>query len=309
MILCCGEALIDMIPQDLPFGNSGFLPVSGGSVFSTSIALGRLDVNAGLLTAISTDMFGDQLMTSLAASNVSTDLIIRSPQPTTLAFVKLVNGQAQYAFFDEQSAERQLRASDVPDLPDSVSALYFGGISLAREPAGDFYAALAQRYQGQMPIMVDPNIRQGFIQDEAAYRARLKTMMGAADIVKVSDEDLAWLIPDQPTDQDRVAALREMGPRLVVLTRGEEGASAWLSEGASVHVPARKMKVADTVGAGDTFNAGFLASLQKQGAFSGSGLQTLTPEVASKAMTYAAKAAGITVSRVGANPPWAREVV
>ncbi|MCL4170037.1 UNVERIFIED_CONTAM: hypothetical protein GTU68_055173, partial [Idotea baltica] len=192
MILCCGEALIDMIPKPTTAGPDGFVPHSGGAVFNTSIALGRLGVSAGLLSGVSRDMFGQQLLAELSASHVDSTQVVTSDRPTTLAFVKLTDGHATYSFFDENSAGRMLVPSDMPDLPDSIDALFFGGISLACEPGADAYADLLAKSTQNRVVMMDPNIRPTFIQDEARYRNRLDAMIALTDIIKVSDEDLDW---------------------------------------------------------------------------------------------------------------------
>ena len=185
MLLCCGEALIDMIPTPTNDGQMGFVPHSGGAIFNTAIALGRLGASAGLLTGMSSDMFGLQLTADLQASKVDASLLIPCDRPTTLAFVKLVDGHASYSFFDENSAGRMLAPADLPVLPDTVSALYFGGISLACEPGADTYAALLEREATSRVVMLDPNIRPSFITNPEAYRARLGRMIAQADIVKV----------------------------------------------------------------------------------------------------------------------------
>ena len=120
MILCCGEALIDMIPAPTTTGGEGFVPHAGGAVFNTAIALARLEAPTGLLTGLSTDMFGQMLDTTLADNGVARDMIVRSDRPTTLAFVQLVDGSAQYTFMDENSAGRMLRPTDMPDLGPEV---------------------------------------------------------------------------------------------------------------------------------------------------------------------------------------------
>ena len=193
MLLCCGEALIDMIPTPTHASGDGFVPHTGGAVFNTAVALGRLGVDVGQLTGLSTDMFGEQLHAQLFASGVNTDWIIQSARPTTLAFVKLVDGQATYSFFDENSAGRNLQVEDLPRLPPSISALYFSGISLASEPCAITYTTLAKRYEKDRVIIVDPNIRPSFIDNQERYRARLDTLFSIADIVKISDEDLNWI--------------------------------------------------------------------------------------------------------------------
>lgn len=309
MILCCGEALIDMIPSPtLEGGRDGFVPHSGGAVFNTAIALGRLGVQTGMITGLSTDMFGQQLADALHASHVDTTRVIRSDRPTTLAFVKLTDGHASYSFFDENSAGRMIRPEDLPDLSDEVSALFFGGISLAVEPCADTYAALVEREGTGRAVMMDPNIRPGFIKDVDRYRDRLARMLRLTDIVKVSDEDLNWIYPGPDSLQSKLETLRATGPRIVVMTRGGEGATAYLSDGTDVTVAAERVTAVDTVGAGDTFNAGVLASLSEQGLLTKSGVSAVTTGQMHLALTLAAKSAAITVSRAGANPPWREEI-
>ena len=306
MILCAGEALIDMLPRTTEAGEAAFAPHAGGAVFNTAIALGRLEAPVGLLTGLSTDLFGQVLEDELKASGVATDHAIRSDRPTTLAFVKLTNGQAEYAFYDENTAGRMLQPADMPSEIPSVTAAFFGGISLPVEPGGAAYEALSERLAPQAAIMIDPNIRRDFITDEARYRARLEAMLGRADIIKISDEDLEWIAPGQSLE-DGAAALLENGCSLVCVTKGAEGATGYWA-GGPTHVGAEKAEVVDTVGAGDTFNAGVMASLHADGILSKAGLANLTEEAVIAALSLGAKAAAITVSRAGANPPFAHEI-
>jgi fructokinase len=308
MILCCGEALIDMVAAPSLDGPDGFVPHSGGAVFNTAIALGRLGARAGMLTGLSRDMFGDQLADALKASDVDTTHIIRSDRPSTLAFVKLEDGQASYSFFDENSAGRMIRAEDMPALPSDITALFFGGISLASDPSASAYAALLERQGGPRAVMIDPNIRPLFITDAEGYRRRMAAMISQADIVKVSDEDLNWLNPAPLTQAEKISAMLDTGPSVVIVTQGAAGAIATLADGTSITVPAVKTHVVDTIGAGDTFNAGFLAKLSELDMLTPEALGTLDPDDLRDAMTYGARVAAITVSRAGANPPWANEL-
>ena len=308
MILCCGEALIDMVAAPSLDGPDGFVPHSGGAVFNTAIALGRLGARAGMLTGLSHDMFGDQLADALKASDVDTTHIIRSDRPSTLAFVKLEDGQASYSFFDENSAGRMIRAEDMPALTSDITALFFGGISLASDPSASAYAALLDRQGGSRAVMIDPNIRPLFITDAEGYRRRMAAMISQADIVKVSDEDLNWLNPAPLTQAEKISAMLDTGPSVVIVTQGAEGAIATLADGTSIAVPAAKTNVVDTIGAGDTFNAGFLAKLSELDLLTPEALGTLDLDALRDAMTYGARVAAITVSRAGANPPWANEL-
>ncbi len=308
MILCCGEALIDMITEPTQSGRDGFVPHSGGALFNTSIALGRLGAPVGLLTGLSSDMFGQQLADDLRASHVDTTHVIASDRPTTLAFVQLKDGHATYTFVDENTAGRMLRAEDMPRQLPSVSALYFGGISLACEPCADAYAAMLAQHGANCAVMIDPNIRPGFIEDQTRYRTRLNQMIEQANIVKVSDEDLDWIIPGPESHDQKVPLLLQAGPSAVIVTRGSEGASGYLASGAVVSVPVKPVQVVDTVGAGDTFNAGVLASLERAGQLTKPGLKALSPDALRDALSLGAEVAAVTVSRAGANPPWAHEL-
>lgn len=306
MILSCGEALIDMLPRESTQGEAAFAPYAGGAVFNTAIALGRLGAPAGFLSGISTDLFGEVLIDTLTASKVDASLAIRSDRPTTLAFVKLVNGHASYAFYDENTAGRLLSPADMPAIPAPVQALFFGGISLPVDPCGGAYEALMLREAPSRVTMIDPNIRPGFIRDEAAYRARLGRMMAVADIVKVSDEDLRWL--EGPGEIAPLAqALLARGPKLVFVTEGAVGAHVF-GNGLSLFEPSHKVTVVDTVGAGDTFNAGILAALHRAGALSKAAVAGANEELLRACLRLGAAAAAVTVSRAGANPPWAEEL-
>ena len=308
MILCCGEALIDMIPQATSSGAVGFVPHAGGAVYNTAIGLGRLGVPVGLLSGLSSDQFGQILRAGLDASHVDPSHIVVSDRPTTLAFVHLSDGQASYSFYDENSAGRLLQTSEVPSLRTDVSALFFGGISLAAEPCAETYAAILERQAGERVVMLDPNIRPDFIEDETRYRTRLEHMIARSDIVKISDEDLHWLISGSDSDEHKAKSLLPQGPSLVVLTKGAEGAMAFLKSEETVHVASQAVDVVDTVGAGDTFNAGVLAALSRAHALTKTALANMTKDTAKGALEYAARVAAVTVSRAGANPPWSHEV-
>ncbi len=307
MILSCGEALIDMLPRRTEGGEDAFAPYPGGAVFNTAIALGRLGAPSGFLSGVSTDLFGQLLTAALAASGVDTAFLVRSARPTTLAFVTLRDGQASYAFYDENTAGRMIRPGDLPTLPETVEALFFGGISLMVEPGGATYQALMEREAGSGRVMMlDPNIRPSFIAAEAAYRARIGRMIALSDIVKLSDEDLRWLVGGHGIAAGAEALLAK-GPKAVFVTEGAAGAHAFTAAH-SIFVPARRVEVADTVGAGDTFNAGVLAALRAAGVLTKAGIAALPEDALRAALSLGTRAAAVTVSRAGANPPWARDL-
>ncbi|MCA1334241.1 carbohydrate kinase family protein [Pseudooceanicola marinus] len=307
MLICCGEALIDMIPAKTKDGQDAYVPHVGGAVFNTAIALGRLGTEVGMISGISTDPFGERLKEALGASGVDTTRLIRADRPTTMAYVTLQEGSASYSFHDENSAGRMIAPEDLPALPETCEALYFGGISLAVEPGAETYATLCARECADRVVMIDPNIRPGFIRDEAAFRDRMERMLGQADIIKISDEDLDWLHPGAEGSSEKARALQAQTGALVILTRGARGAEAFHA-GGEIQVPARTAEMVDTVGAGDTFNAGVLAELSARGRLSKADLAAIDETDLRAALDFGARVAAVTVSRAGANPPWRSEL-
>ena len=304
MILCAGEALIDMLPRETTAGESAFAPHAGGAVFNTAIALGRLGAPVQFFSGLSADLFGDVLRKQLAASQVDSSPAAVSDRPTTLAFVTLTDGHASYAFYDENTAGRMITSDDLPEI--TADAVFVGGISLAVEPCAAAYEELAAKAAPNAVVMMDPNVRPSFIKDEAVYRARIARMIDNCDIIKMSDEDLAWFMPDE-TASDAAMRVVEGGVKLLCITEGSKGVTGY-SANHEVFVPANKAEVVDTVGAGDTFNAGLLASLHAAGALTKNGIASLDADTMRDALAMGAKTAAITVSRAGANPPWAHEL-
>ncbi len=306
MILCCGEALIDMLPRKGADGADVYQPYNGGSVYNTAIALGRLGVATGLFCGLSTDFFGDALADGLKAAGVSHGFLRRKDRPSTVALVKLTDGHARYSFLEEGSANRMLEKKDLPKLPKAVTALHFGSISLIPEPCGGTYELLHKRASQTCVTSLDPNIRAGLIKDKKKHLARLNRMIAISDIVKISDEDVLWMTGSKDLAKVAKATLRK-GAKLVAITRGGDGCLV-TSKRFCFELAAPKVKVADTVGAGDTFTAGFLTHLDRSALLTKKAIAALTEAQARSAATFAMACAAVTVSRAGANPPWAKEV-
>lgn len=302
MILACGEALIDMLPRQSTDGEDAFAPYPGGAVFNTAIGLGRLGVPTQFLCGMSSDFLGDILRDGLDAAGVDHSPSPKLVAPCTVAFVKLVDGQATYAFYDENSAMRSLDVAP----PVEADAMFFGGISLVGHGCGNTYETLMLREAPARVCMIDPNIRPSFIQDVAAYRARIDRMMAAADIVKLSDDDLHWF-EGEGSLADLARGLIDKGTKLVCITEGANGVTGYTAHHA-VYVPSQRADVVDTVGAGDTFNAGLLAGLQRANLLNKTAIANISEEDIRAALTVGVKAAAVTVSRAGANPPTAAEI-
>jgi fructokinase len=306
MILCCGEALIDLLPRKGTLDQQVFQPFSGGSVFNTAVALARLGVKTGLLAGISKDFFGDQLIGALKANGVSTTYCRRKDRHSTLAFVQFEDTQPRYCFIDEASASRDLRVADLPGAIPRVQALHFGSISLIPEPCGSTYERLLTRECKNKFISLDPNIRPSLIENKQKHLSRLNRLIPRCDLVKASDEDVHWMMGGKRAD---VAARRwlKSGAKIVAITQGDQGVSVF-AEAFDFHVPAPKVLVADTVGAGDTLTAGLLARLHAAGRLHKDGPAEVSEAELQQAVRFAVQAAAVTVSRPGADPPWRQEI-
>lgn len=320
MIVCCGEALVDMVQTKTAAGETAFLPCPGGSPYNSAIALGRLGRETGFLGNISSDFFGDMLAGRLRQNSVSTSLVNRVPKPCSLAFVNLQPGKdPEYAFYMEGSADRSLAPHDLPpETGVNVSCFLAGSISLVLEPCGTTLEEFLLRESKRRLLSFDPNIRPSMIADRSAYFKRFIRLVRHAAIIKISEVDLAWLYPG--TDRDE--AFRELfqtatGERLAdqtllaVLTMGGEGAKALFfrnghTEKASV--PGIRIAVADTIGAGDTFHAGLLAWLDTAGFLTMQGLPGMDTQSLVAALWYANASAALACCKRGAEPPNAAEV-
>lgn len=309
MIVCCGEALIDFMPISAG-GAPAFRPFPGGSPFNVAIGLGRLGAPAGFLSRISTDFFGDLLMQTLGENHVDARYVKRAADPTMLAFVShRPDGEPQYAFFANGAADRCITEHDLPvSFGEEVTCLHLGlgAISTQAEPAATTFEALLKRESKRRVLAFDPNVRPNLIKDRETARARLESWISLCDMVKVSRVDLGWLYPNR-TAEDSAAAWRDLGPKLVVMTLGADGAMALLN-GSKVAVPGRKIGVVDTVGAGDSFHSALLAGLDEHGMLTRDRLARLDVGVLKILLDRAVAAAAITCSRAGANPPTKREL-
>ncbi|MER7013985.1 carbohydrate kinase [Saccharopolyspora sp. NPDC000359] len=307
MIVIGGEALVDLVPDPATAeGELGPLhPLLGGGPYNVAIALGRLGVPAAFYAKVSTDQFGDKLVERLVASNVDIELVQRGPEPTTLAVVGLAeDGSARYSFHTEGTATRFVTAQE---LPARTTALCLGTLGMVLEPGASVYeAALFREAERGRFVALDPNIRADLITDPDAYRARFRSWLPAVGLLKVSDDDAGWLA-DGGDVLDAARDWQRQGPAAVVLTRGADGLTAVTADG-EVTVPGQRVQVADTIGAGDTVQAALLAWLHRNDALSAAGVRKLDGEQWEQALRFAAAAAAITVSRPGAEPPWAGEL-
>ena len=322
MIICCGEALIDMARAQVPGLGVSFSPLPGGSPYNTAVSIGKMGVSVKFLGRISTDFFGEILVKRLKDSKVGEELIIRSPQNSTLAFVKLEKGKdPQYIFYTEGSADRSFTVEDLPaKLPEETKCILFGSISMTMEPIASAIETLILRegsrkstdqMDGATVISFDPNIRPFMIKDKNAYIARFEKWVSASTIVKTSSEDFEFLYPKLEPEK-ALQKLLAMGPWLAICTMGPKGAIALLRRNngsvTRVSAPVVDLPVVDTIGAGDTFHGAFLSWLEIKGKMSRSALTGLSETELYDAVFFANKAASIVCSRRGADLPSRKEV-
>ena len=308
MFLVCGEALFDFfLESEAGPAAATYAARAGGSPFNVAIGLARLGAEAGLLTGLSDDLLGQRLSQVLEAEGVSTRYAIPTDRPTTLSLVGLdAAGVPAYQFYDNGSADTGVEPGDLPELGPEVIGLHFGSYSLAATPVGDAMAALARGKDGRF-VSVDPNVRPTVEPDMDVWRARMAVLFPLADLVKISAEDLELLWPGKAAEAfaaDLVAA----GARLVVVTDGGEAAHGWTASGLRASATPPRVKVIDTVGAGDTFQAALLARLMRDPAGPKAALAGLDAKGLAALVDYAARAAAITCSRRGADLPRAAEL-
>lgn len=304
MYLVCGEALFDVFVQDERGEGLELAARHGGSPFNVAIGLTRLGHRAALFTGLSTDVLGRRLHALLGDEGVCLDYIVDKPDRTTLVLVALdAAGVPRYSFYGEGCADRAIVAADVPQLHDRVLGLHFASYTLVVDPTASSFFQLAQRERGRRVISLDPNVRPAVEPDMRIWRERVGQWRGLADIIKVSEEDLELLHPGIGFDD--IAPLWLQAPtQLLVITRGAAGSIGYTTRG-RVEASADRVDVVDTVGAGDSFQAALLSQLPDRRALVEA---AASPERVRHILQQATRAAAITCSRVGANPPYAQEL-
>ena len=311
MYLVCGEALFDFFSEDDASGLASkvnFKAIAGGSPFNVAVGLRRLGVDSALFGGLSTDYLGRRLQRVLQDEGVCPDYLVDFAAPTTLAMVAVgANGSPHYSFRGEDCADRQLSEAHLPTLADEVRGLHIGSFSLVVQPIGDTLLALVQRESGKRLISLDPNVRLNPEPNIELWRERIATLVQLADLIKVSDEDLSLLYPEQ--DPQRVIeSWLEHRCQIVFLTRGGEGATVFSRAHGSWSVPACSVKIADTVGAGDTFQAALITWLTEYGLDSVEGVQQLAREQIDAMLKFAVQAAALTCSKTGPDLPYRHQL-
>jgi len=309
VVAVAGEALVDFVPADEP---GLFRAAPGGSPANVAVGLARLGVPARLLARIADDLLGHRLRAHLDGNGVDLSFVVRAAEPTSLAIVAVgPDGVVEYDFRVEGTADWQWRDHELDGALDGgVVALHAGSIALTMAPGADVLQRLLAGARNDLTVSYDPNCRPLLMGAPGAVLGRIEALVGLADVVKASADDLAWLLPGHPPEQVAEAWLAK-GPSLVVITLGPAGLVAASRQAGVLRRPGRAVEVVDTVGAGDACMAALLAGLHRRGLL-GAGRRAALQAVDAATLTdladEAVLAAAITCTRPGADPPTAAEL-
>jgi fructokinase len=293
----CGEVLVDLLPSS----DSGErVAVIGGGPANTAKALARLGHGVEFIDGISTDHYGKSAQEELRKDGVGLSLSKISDKPTCQAIVSLDdNGSARYEFLIEETATFDFSRSWLPEGFPSV--LHIGTLATVIEPGALELFEWAKKISERVPIVFDPNVRPAVLSDCAEYRRVAEKWVGISNVVKVSEDDIAWLYPAK-SEEDVAREWLALGAELLVVTRGADG-MVGITKSDVISVPGVAVSVIDTVGAGDTVGAIIVEGVVKYG------VSGLTGEILKSILQRAAKAASITVARQGAQPPFSHELL
>ena len=297
----CGEALIDLIP--VTPGSDQRQVIPGGGPANTAHALARLDIPTEFIGGLSDDQYGQRMRSEFIAGRVGLTFTPEHQLPTCLAIVSIdLDGGATYEFKIEGTATFAFATENLPD-PKLIqpAAIYIGTLATIIEPGASILKDWIIQAKDYVPIIYDPNIRSSVISDRSKYQEVVKDWVALSNVVKASEDDLAWLYPEADT-LEIARSWVSQGVQLVVITKGENGIVG-VTKNQEVSIPGVKVEVIDTVGAGDTVGAVLVEALVEFG------LEKLTSELLSHALHRAALAAAITCSRPGANPPTKAELL
>jgi fructokinase len=300
MFLICGEAVIDL------FGHTAELSFHGqpaGSPFNVAVGLARLGCRTSFVTGLSRDPFGARLVAALEAEGVDWTLAPRTDRPTILSFVMVkADGSPDYAFYGDNGADLQVTEDAFAGaLPDAITAVHVGGFPMAVSPSREAYALLIRREAKQRFVSLDPNIRPKLMGDMDAFRDHFESLCAGVALIKASSEDIHHLYAGVDT-MTIARRWRSLGAGTVIITDGSKGAYALNASGVTLE-KAATVPVRDAVGAGDSFMSALLAALQDHDLIDSTRLAAAPAQTLRTVLRFANRAAGITCTRQGANPP------
>lgn len=303
-VLVCGEALIDLIKQQ----DSSWQAHNGGGPMNTAKALAQLELPTQFLGRVSKDNFGKGLLTELVSYNVGIKHVVAAAEPTSLAVVEVNRkGAASYSFYLNETSNFNWQRDELPMDVSQYQAIHIGTLALVIAPGDAVLFNWIKDLLDTPIVMIDFNVRPSVISDSANYLAKLLPWLGQADILKVSNDDLDFLYPNQAWQEVAHKLLAEFKLSVIAVTLGSDGA-ALVTPNSMVFVNAPAIEVADTVGAGDTFSAALLHQLNNYGALNHQALGILSHEQLQAALHFAVNAAALSCTKAGATPPSRAEV-
>ncbi|MDY8110553.1 carbohydrate kinase [Fulvimarina sp. 2208YS6-2-32] len=305
MYLSCGDSLFDLfgIEESDDVAAIGLSGRVGGSPLNVALGIARLGHPAGFFTKISSDLFGRKLAAFMDQEKIDRRYSIPTDRHTTLAIVSLdETGTAVYDFYIDGTADRSIETHELPGELSDVVGLHLASYATVTEPTASTLIALAKRESTTKFISYDPNIRLSIEPDVGIWRDKVREIVPMATLVKASEEDLDMLYPGRPIEEVQADWL-EQGAEIVVITLGGKGAKAATRSGIRAFEDSQRITVVDTVGAGDTFQAGLIVWLMEKDRLSREGLSRCTSEEIHAMLRFAMKAAAITCSRQGADLP------
>lgn len=305
MLTVLGEALIDLVADE----TERYAARPGGSPLNVAVGLARLDLPTEMLARLADDAFGRRLRAHAEGNGVGTTSCIHARQPTTLAVVSLdAQGRAEYDFYVEGTADWQWTGAELAELPTGTTVLHTGSLASWTAPGAESITEMLtrERANGARLLSYDPNVRPRLLGSPAHGRALIERDVALAHLVKASDEDLAYLYPELSAD-DVIDDWLALGPAMVVVTHGGNGSRAGTRGGERVLRPPIAVEVIDTIGAGDAFMAGVLASLYENGLATPAALAVVTADEVARTLDDATLVAALTCERHGADPPTAAE--
>lgn len=306
MIVTCGEAVVDFLPETDDAGRPLYRPVLGGSLYNVALGLGRLGVPAAYYWELSTDPFGDWLVSELAGAGVELGHLTRGSRPSTLAFVDLSGPEPHYQIIDAGRTMSTLDPAALGGLPAGARLFHTGSAILSLEPGGTAIERFIHEVADRVPVSLDFNVRPPSIMDLDAYRARLERLVASATIVKASTADLAVLEPDT-APQAILERWRTAGIPLAIVTRAEKGVML-ATRDHLIDRPAHAVTLKDPVGAGDAFMTGLIARLSELDALDAQALTNLSADQLNDALDLALDMAAYVCRRPGAVFPWRRDL-
>jgi fructokinase len=296
-IISLGEAVIDFKAT----GPLLFQGYEGGSPMNVTIAASRLGGEVGFAGQISGDLFGKAIKDYVQKNKVDTSFLLEHPAPSTLAFVAEIDGQAHFTFLSNGAANTLYNPHPRPTFPDSLRFLQFGSISLLVEPTSSSIIDIVKNHRDRVTIVLDPNVRPSVTPDKTAFMKSLEEWIKLAHILKISSQDLDWLYPGKPYENAAKKYL-ELGAPFILITDGDKGVTLYRKNQNPFHIPAPKVTVVDTVGAGDTFTGSLMVALLEYKDLN------LSDDDWKNVLSFATHAAAFNCTRAGANPPTREEL-